>query len=61
VQVATTAPETLRGLFAVGPQTAKVLAVVALNKTSLNSVKIDLDNLFKAIRLEYFESLHFLR
>jgi hypothetical protein len=38
VQVATTAPQTSKGLFAVGPDTAKVLAVVELGKASLSSV-----------------------
>jgi hypothetical protein len=55
MQVATTASQISTGLFAVGPHTAKVLAVVALNKTSLGFVKIYFNNLFKAIQLEYFE------
>jgi hypothetical protein len=38
MQVATTAPETLRGLLAVGPDMAKVLAAVALRKASLSAV-----------------------
>jgi hypothetical protein len=36
--VATTAPQTLRGLLAVGPDIARVLEVVALRKASLSSV-----------------------
>jgi hypothetical protein len=44
MQVATTAPQTSRGLFAVGPDMAKVLAVVALHKASLSSVWFYLDN-----------------
>jgi hypothetical protein len=38
MQVATTAPQMLRGLLAVGPDVAKVLAVVALHKATLSSV-----------------------
>jgi hypothetical protein len=38
MQVATTIPQTSRGLLAVGPDMAKVLAVVALHKASLSSV-----------------------
>jgi hypothetical protein len=34
MQVATTTPQTSRGLLAVGPDIAKVLAVVALCKAS---------------------------
>jgi hypothetical protein len=37
MQVATTAPQTSRGLFAVGPDMAEVLAVVSLRKDSLSS------------------------
>jgi hypothetical protein len=37
MQVATTAPQTLRGLLAFGPDMAKILAVVALHKASLKS------------------------
>jgi hypothetical protein len=38
MQVATTAPQTSRGLLAVGPDMAKVLAVEAPSKASLSSV-----------------------
>jgi hypothetical protein len=38
MQVATTAPQTSWGLFAVGPDMAQVLAVVAPLKASLSSV-----------------------
>jgi hypothetical protein len=38
IQVATITPQTSRGLLAVGPDMAKVLAVVALRKASLSSV-----------------------
>jgi hypothetical protein len=37
MQVATTAPQTSRGLLAVGPDMVKVLAVVALLEASLIS------------------------
>jgi hypothetical protein len=49
MQVATIAPQTSRGLLAVGPDMAKVLAVAALRKASLISVlyldDIQLDSL----------------
>jgi hypothetical protein len=38
MQVATTAPETSKGLLAVGPDMAKMLAGVALRKASLSSI-----------------------
>jgi hypothetical protein len=38
MQVATTTPQILRGLLAVGPDMAKVLAVVASRKASPSSV-----------------------
>jgi hypothetical protein len=38
MQVATTATQISRGLLAVGQDVAKVMAVVALHKTSLSSV-----------------------
>jgi hypothetical protein len=38
MQMDTTAPQTSRGLLAVGPDMAKVLAVIALCKASLCSV-----------------------
>jgi hypothetical protein len=38
MQVATPAPQTLKGLLAVGPDMAKVLAFLALCKASLRSV-----------------------
>jgi hypothetical protein len=38
MQVATTSQQTSRGLLAVGPDMAKVLAVVALRKASLSSI-----------------------
>jgi hypothetical protein len=38
MQVTTTATQTLRGLLTVGPDMAKVLAVVVLRKASVNSV-----------------------
>jgi hypothetical protein len=38
VNVATTALQTSRGLLAVGPDMAKILAVVALREASLISV-----------------------
>jgi hypothetical protein len=38
VQVATTTPQTSRGLLVVGPDMAKFLAVVALSKASLSFV-----------------------
>jgi hypothetical protein len=54
VQVATTAPQTHRGLLAVGPDIAEVLAVVALRKSSLTSVLHYLDdNMVNVIQLEY--------
>jgi hypothetical protein len=53
VYVATTAPQTLKGLLAFGPDMAKVLVVVALCKVSLSSVYLYLDdNMVKAIQLE---------
>jgi hypothetical protein len=52
--VATTTPRTSRGLLAVGPVMAKVLAVVALRKASLSYVYVYIDdNMVKAIQLEY--------
>jgi hypothetical protein len=38
MQVATAAPQTLKGLLAFGPVMAKYLAVVALRKAILNYV-----------------------
>jgi hypothetical protein len=38
MQVATTIPQTSRGLLAIGLDMTKVLAVVAMCKTSLSSV-----------------------
>jgi hypothetical protein len=38
MQVAATAPQTSRGLLAVDPDMAKVLAIVALRKASLSSL-----------------------
>jgi hypothetical protein len=38
MQVATSAPQTSRGLLAVGPDMAKVLAVTDFRKASLSSV-----------------------
>jgi hypothetical protein len=38
MQVVITAPQTLMGLLAVGPDIARLFAVVALLKASLNSV-----------------------
>jgi hypothetical protein len=35
MQVAITAPQTLRGLLAVGPDIARVFSVIALQKTGL--------------------------
>jgi hypothetical protein len=61
LQVATAAPQTLRRLLAVGPDKAKVLAVVALCNTSVSSVELYLDdNMVKAIQLEYLLSSFFL-
>jgi hypothetical protein len=52
--VATARPQTSRGLLAVRPDMTKVLAVVALHKASLSSVRFYLDdNMVKAIQLEY--------
>jgi hypothetical protein len=54
MQVTTTTPQTSRGLLAVGPDMAKVLAVVALRKASVSSVQFYLDNnMVKVIQLEY--------
>jgi hypothetical protein len=54
MQVATTALQISRGLFAVGPDMVKVLLVVALRKASLSTVWFYLDdNMVKAIELEY--------
>jgi hypothetical protein len=44
MQVATNAPQTSRGLLAVGPYMAKGLIVVALRKASLSSVWFCLDD-----------------
>jgi hypothetical protein len=54
MQVETTAPQTSMGLLAVGPDMAKVLAVVALHKANLNSD----DNMVKAIQLEYLQRFY---
>jgi hypothetical protein len=52
--VATTEPQISRGLPAVGPVMAKVLAVVALRKACLIPVLFYLDNNnIKATRLEH--------
>jgi hypothetical protein len=52
--LAITIPQTSRGLLAVGPHMAKVLAVIALCKASLSSVRFYLDNnMVKDIQLEY--------
>jgi hypothetical protein len=54
MQVGTTTPQTSRGLLAVVPDMAKVLAIVALRKASLSSLWFYLyDNMVKAIQLEY--------
>jgi hypothetical protein len=53
MQVAITAPQTLRGMFPVGQDMAKVLAPVAPCKASLGSVLLYLDILIKAIQFEY--------
>jgi hypothetical protein len=54
VQVATTAPQTSRGVLAVGPDIAKVLAVVALHKANLSSVKLCINNnMVKAVQPKY--------
>jgi hypothetical protein len=50
MQVASTAPQISRGLLAVGPDVAKILAAV-LRKASLYNY-ID-DNMVKTIQLEY--------
>jgi hypothetical protein len=52
--VATTAPRISRGLLAVAPNIANVLAVIAISKASLNSIRFYLDdNMVQAIQLEY--------
>jgi hypothetical protein len=52
VQVVTSTPQTSRELLAVGPDMAKVLAVVALLKASLSFVNLHVDdNIIKAIQL----------
>jgi hypothetical protein len=54
MQVATTTPQTSRGLLAVGPDMAKVLTAVALRKSSLSSTWFYLDNnMVQAIQLEH--------
>jgi hypothetical protein len=54
MQVATTIPQTPRGLLAAGPDMAKVLTVVALRKSSLSSIWFYLDdNMVQAIQLQY--------
>jgi hypothetical protein len=54
MQVATTAPQTSRGLLADDPDMVKVVIVVALRKASLSSIWVYLDdNVVQAIHLEY--------
>jgi hypothetical protein len=54
MQVVTTTPQTSRGLLAIGPDMARVLAFVELHEPSLSSVWFYLDNnMVKAIQLEY--------
>jgi hypothetical protein len=56
MQVATTAPQTSRGLLADGPDMVKVLIVVALRKASLNSIHVWLYldyNMVQDIHLDY--------
>jgi hypothetical protein len=61
MQVATTTRQTSRGLFVVGPDMAKVLAVVALPKSSLSSNWYYLDdNMVKDIQFEYLLRFKFL-
>jgi hypothetical protein len=53
MQVATTTPQTSRGLLAVGPDMVKVLTVVVLSKSSLSSIWFYLDdNMVQAIQLK---------
>jgi hypothetical protein len=61
MQVATTSPQTSRGLFAVGRDLAEVLAVLALHKASFSSVRLYLDdNMFRAIELDISRYFIFL-
>jgi hypothetical protein len=54
MQEAVTAPQTSTELLAVGPDVAKVFAVVALSTASLSPIWFYLDdNVVKAIQLEY--------
>jgi hypothetical protein len=54
MQMATTAPQSSRCLFAVGPDMAKILAEIALRKAFLSSAQLYLDNnMVNAVRLEY--------
>jgi hypothetical protein len=54
MQVATSAPQTSRGLLAVGSVMAKLLAVVALSKASQSFIYLYVDdNMIKAGLLEY--------
>jgi hypothetical protein len=59
MQVATTSPQTSRGLLPAGPYMAKVLAVVVLREASLRSILLYLaNNMVKALWLEYFLRLY---
>jgi hypothetical protein len=54
MQVATTAPQTSKGLLTVDPEMAKVQAAVGLHKAMLSPIQLYLDDdMVKVILLEY--------